>query len=93
MISLLKSLVTASGYAKKNKAVSEDIISNDFLKSSENNMQSAVLHLFDQCLSFGVYPWSTSVVTLLHKKGNVYDPNNYRAIAVATNLGKLFAGI
>ena len=56
-------------------------------------MQSALLHLFNQCLSFGVYPWSTSVETPLHKKGNVYDPNNYRAIAVASNLGKLFAGI
>ena len=78
---------------KKNKAVSEDMISNEFLKSSGNNMLSAVLHLFNQCLSLGVYPWSTSVVTPLHKKGNVYDPNNYRAIAVASNLGKLFAGI
>ena len=39
--------------AEKNKAVSEDIISNEFLKSSGNNMQSAVLHLFKQCLLFG----------------------------------------
>ena len=30
---------------------------------------------------------------LKFKKGNVCDPNNYRAIAVASNLGKLFAGI
>ena len=32
-------------------------------------------------------------MTPLHKKGNVYDPNNYCAIAVASNLGKLFPGI
>ena len=56
-------------------------------------MQSAILHLFNQCLSFGVYPWSTSVVTPLHKKGSLYDPNNYRAIAVASNIGKLFSSI
>ena len=93
MTSLLKSWVTASGCWKKNKAVSEDVISNEFLKSSGTYMQSALLHLFNQCLSFGVYPRSTSVVTPLHKNGNVYDPNNYRAIAVASNLGKLFAGI
>ena len=78
---------------KKNKAVSEDTISNEFLRSSGRGMQSAVLHLFNQCLSIGVYPWGTSVVTPLHKKGSIYDPNNYRAIAVASNLGKLFAGI
>ena len=77
---------------KKNKAVSEDVISNEFLELSATYMQSALLHLFNQCLLFGVYPWSTSVVTPLLKKGNVYDPNNYRAIAVASNLGKLFAG-
>ena len=78
---------------RKNKAVSEDTISNEFLRSSGQNMQSAVLHLFNQCLSIGVYPWGTSVVTPLHKKGSIYDPNNYRAIAVASNLGKLFASI
>ena len=32
-------------------------------------------------------------MTPLHKKGNIYDPNNYRAIAVASNVGKLFASI
>ena len=36
---------------------------------------------------------TTSIVTPLHKKGSVYDPNNYRAIAVASNLGKTFASI
>ena len=29
----------------------------------------------------------------LHKKGDIYNPNNYRAIAVASNLGKLFSSI
>ena len=78
---------------KRGKAVSEDCVLNEFLKSSNMKMQSAILHLFNQCLSFGVYPWSTSVVTPLHKKGSLYDPNNYRAIAVASNIGKLFSSI
>ena len=29
----------------------------------------------------------------LHKKGDTYNPNNYPAIAVASNLGKLFSSI
>ena len=41
----------------------------------------------------GCIPLDNFVVTPLHKKGNVYDPNNYRAIAVASNLGKLFSNI
>ncbi|KAL5256064.1 hypothetical protein ACHWQZ_G011320 [Mnemiopsis leidyi] len=78
---------------KCGKAVSEDLISNEFLKSSGQTMRKAILNIFNQCLEFGAYPWGTSVVTPLHKKGSIYDPNNYRAIAVASNLGKLFASI
>lgn len=78
---------------KNGKAVAEDRIANEFLKNSCELVLQAVLHLFNECLRLGVYPWSTSVVTPLHKKGSVYDPNNYRAIAVSSNLGKLFANI
>jgi hypothetical protein len=35
----------------------------------------------------------TALITPLHKKGNKSDPNIYRAIAVGSNLGKLFSGI
>ena len=79
--------------SKKGKAVSEDLIANEFLKASTKNMLHAILNLFNQCLLFGVYPWTTSLVTPLHKKGCLYDPNNYRAIAVASNLGKTFSSI
>ena len=33
------------------------------------------------------------LITLLHKKGNRGDPNNYRAIAVGSNLGNIFSSI
>ena len=41
--------------------------------------------------NFGIIHWS--VLTPLHKKGSLYDPNNYRVIAVASNIGKLFSSI
>ena len=78
---------------KKGKAIAEDKILNEFLISSDEPMLSAVLNLFNHCLKLGEYPWTTSLVTPLHKKGSVYDPNNYRAIAVASNVGKLFSTI
>lgn len=78
---------------KNGKAVAEDLVANEFLKNSSETVLAALLHLFNECLRLGVYPWSTSVVTPLHKKGSVYDPNNYRAIAVSSNLGKLFSNI
>ena len=81
--------------SKKGKAVAEDLISNEFLKTSSSKILQTVLYLLNQCLSHGVYPWRTSLVTPLHKKGDIYNPNNYRAIAVlvASNLGKLFSSI
>ena len=78
---------------KDGKAAGEDQITNEFLKASTPNIQEAIANLFNQCLSTRCYPWKTSLVTPLFKKGDRYDPNNYRAIAVASNLGKLFSSI
>ena len=86
----IKECIRAS---KRGKAVSEDLISNEMLKASGHDLLCGIRNLFNQCLTHGTYPWNTSVVTPLHKKGSVYDPNNYRAIAVASNLGKLFSSI
>ena len=86
----LEELISALKGLKKGKAVSEDLIANEFLKQ---HLQLAVLNLFNECMRLGVYPWNTALVTPLHKKGNLYDPNNYRAIAIGSNLGKLFSSI
>ena len=62
-------------------------------KKSSSNMCRALLKVFNACLHNGTYPWNTSYVTPLHKTGSIYDPNNYRAIAVGSSLGKLFSSI
>ena len=54
---------------------------------------TATLSLFNHCLSTGTYPWHNSVITPIHKSGDKYDPDNYRAIAVSSCLGKLFSSI
>ena len=48
---------------KTNKAVSEDLISNEFLMKSSSNMCQALLKVFNACLHNGTYPWNTSYVT------------------------------
>ena len=78
---------------KNRKAVAEDGIMNEFLKNADPRLCQAIIKVFNECLSVGVYPWNVSLITPLHKKGDKYDPNNYRAIAVGSNLGKLFASI
>ena len=89
----LEELDNAINQLKVGKAVAEDSIANEFLKSTRPITRGAICHLFNECLRVGAYPWNTSLVTPLHKKGSLYDPNNYRAIAVASNIGKLFSSI
>ena len=78
---------------KNGKAVGQDCILNEFVKWSGPELRSALKRMFNNCLDVSAYPWNTSLVTPLHKKGNIYDPNNYRAIAVSSNIGKLFSSI
>ena len=49
--------------------------------------------IFNHNLDCGAYPWHTSIITPIFKSGNPYDPDNYRAIAVGSCLGKLFSSI
>ena len=65
---------------------------NEFLKNTSRLMRQTIVKVFNDCLNQGVYPWNVALITPIHKKGNKYDPDNYRAIAVGSNLGKLFAG-
>jgi hypothetical protein len=89
----LNELQNAIAKLKKGKAVAEDLVANEFLNASNEEILNVLLQLYNECLNHGVYPWNTSLVTPLHKKGSIYDPNNYRAIAVASNIGKLFSSI
>ena len=78
---------------KQKKSVSTDLISNEMLIHSNSMLRHLILKLFNECLDKGVYPWNESVTTPLHKKGDKQNPDNYRAIAVGSCLGKLFANI
>ena len=75
------------------KAVSTDGILNKFLINANPSLLEVITKIFNSYLTHGCYPWNTSLITPLHKKGDRYDPNNYRAIAIGSNLGKLFSSI
>ena len=83
---VLKSLNTG-------KSVAEDLISNEMLKSLDTLGIQALNCTFNHCLSKGIYPWNTSVITPIHKSGDINNPDNYRAIAVSSCLGKTFSSI
>ena len=78
---------------KSNKAVSLDCISNEMIKYSNTDIRTVIQTLFNKCLEYGIYPWSSSVTTPLHKKGDKENPDNYRAITLGSCLGKLFSSL
>ena len=78
---------------KTGKASSLDLITNEQLKASNYNLQAALVNLFNACLENGAYPWNTTIINPLFKRGDVYNPDDYRGIAIGSNLGKLFSSI
>ena len=78
---------------KVGKAASEDMISNEILKWLNTENLNTLKDLFNICLDSGTYPWNTNIITPIHKKGSKEDPDNYRAVAVSSSIGKLFSTI
>ena len=85
-------VLAAISCLKNNKAILFDQVSNEMLKSSKLVISSQLLLLFNSILSSAVYPsaWKKSILTPLHKSGDLSDPNNFRGVAVSSCLGKLF---
>ena len=78
---------------KSGKASSTDMVSNEILKSLDTKHVEFLTNLFNSCLDHSIYPWNESIISPLHKKGDVSDPDNYRAIAVSSVIGKVFSTI
>ena len=78
---------------KPGKSVAEDLISNEMLKSLNTIALSALKNVFNCCMASGTYPWNNSIISPIYKAGDRYNPDNYRAIAVGSCLGKLFSTI
>ena len=89
----MEELQTAIKGLKSGKASSFDHISNEIIKAFDSRLQNLLLCLFNTCLRLGVYIWNQSVITPLHKKGDIANPDNYRAIAVCSCLGKLLSSM
>ena len=78
---------------KNGKASSIDMVSNEILKSLDENHLDFINKLFNTCLDFHIYPWNENVMSPIHKTGNISNPDNHRAISVSSVLGKVFSTI
>lgn len=85
-------ILEAINTLKNGKSASADMISNEMIKHAAVILLNPLNKLFNLILSRGIFPgiWNESFLVLLHKKGDKFDPGNYRAISISSNLGKLF---
>ena len=80
---------------KPGKSMGLDRIHNSFLKRGGEKLLTTLTTMFNMMRKAGWTPqdWNEEMVTLIHKKGDKKDLDNYRTIAVSSNMGKLFIRI
>ena len=81
---------------KNNKAAGEDLIVNEYIKSTETIFLDIYEQLFNIIFVTGVVPdgWLIGNIKPFFKnKGDKMDPKNYRPITILSCLGKLFTAI
>ncbi len=83
----LNELIGKMKSLKNKKSCGLDGISNEMLKHSSFKLKDAILKLFNLVLKSGHFPeiWKENLITPIFKRGEKYDPNNYRVSKSMTN--------
>ena len=90
-----KEVVAAIKNLKSKKAAGIDGFCIELLKHGSSFLCKSLVKLFNAVLDTSNFPdvWNTSIMTHLFKKGDKYDPKNYRGISVGSCVGKVFSHI
>lgn len=81
---------------KINKASGTDLILNEMLKAGKSSLLPILHTIFNRILLSGNFPdsWRCNILSPVYKKkGDKSLPENYRGIAVSSNLCKLFCSV
>lgn len=83
------------GKLKNKKSAGNDLILNEFIKTSSDILLPVLTKVFNIILNNGKMPesWNLSVITSLYKSGDPNDTNNYRGLSVTSCMGKLFTNL
>ena len=80
---------------KSNKSPGPDGICMEMYKNTLNDILPFLHKLFNDTFDTSSFPddWSGSIITPLHKKGSVSNPDNYRGISLIDSICKIFMHI
>ena len=80
---------------KSNKSPGPDGICMEMYKNTLNDILPFLHKLFNDIFDTSSFPddWSRSIITPLHKKGSVSNPDNYRGISLIDSICKIFMHI
>ena len=80
---------------KSGKSSLPDGIPPEFYKHNSPIYIEYLVALFNAIFISEMYPseWAKSMIFTLHKKGSIYDINNYRGISLLNVLGKIFSHV
>lgn len=79
------------GALKNTNSVGEDEVTVRLLKYISNEVAGPLAHIINLSFSTGVFPskLKTTDIKLIHKKGDKNEINNYRPIALLSNISKI----
>ena len=81
---------------KNNKACGEDLVINEYIKSTTNTFIEIYEQLFNIIFETDIVPdnWFMGNIKPIYKnKGDKMDPKNYKPITILSCLGKLFTAV
>ena len=76
---------------KSTQSCGIDNIASMVLKLAKHQLIPVITHIINLSIQSAVFPnfWKVAKVIPLHKKGEVYDPKNYRAVSLLPVLFKI----
>lgn len=91
----ISEVVDSINRCKNGKSPGTDGVSFEFFKNLPLNWLNYLVELFNEILNKEMIPgkWSETILTMIYKKGNSFDPNNYRPIALLNCITKIFTQI
>lgn len=80
---------------KNNKAPGLDRVPFEFIKNAPETFLNKLLGFYNRIMQEGEVPqaFKKSIIFPIHKKGDVKEPRNYRAISFSNTISKIFTGI